>query len=544
MTEVPYEGDEASSERRPAARAAKDTILADEGKWARGWGLLEEPGGAPLGPWGGEVGAERWRPACLSLPPVLGHRLASYWAEEEEEALRLHALWWGKGGARGVHLRTLVSSGSPVIPSLLPEVPAALYFEREMSEMFGLTFPGGRDPRPLLLHYRHPSPPLRGQGSPPGTERAPYDFPIVEGEGVYEIPVGPVHAGIIEPGHFRFQVTGEEIHDLEVRLGYTHKGTERLWQGRAPGRGLPLAESVSGDHAVAGAVSYSMAVRSAAGASPMDARNAAAVGLLLELERMAFLLGDIAGIILDVGYAAGAAQANVLRDAAYGELEALTGSRLGRGAVGLEGLTRPLATGLAEGVGEVLREIAKGVAQLLRHVEEISSVMDRLRGTGVLSREVAEALGLVGPAARASGMDQDVRRDRPYGPYQGVEVRVAQGSAGDVEARLRVKVHEVQEAGRLAGLFLERGALEAKVPGAGFEPTSVTKGNGLGVVEAPRGEMLFAVTLRDGVVHRVHVREPSFMNWPAIEYAVRGNIVPDFPLCNKSLNLSYSGFDR
>lgn len=542
---IPFEGDEAPR-RTPEPLPPAENVQADRGRqearWVRGLTSVPLPGPGPSGFWECDVPNGSWRSTCLRLHVERTHRLASLWAERLGEGVVLRALWLGGAGTAGILLRTLLDGRPARCETLLPEVAPALYFEREVGEMFGVEFSNSPDHRPLLLHYQHLAPPMLRGVQTPTPERLPFAFVPVEGEGVYEIPAGPVHAGVIEPGHFRFQAMGEEILNLEVRLGYTHKGTERLFQGRDPRWGVRLSESISGDHSVAGSVAYAIAVEQSVGLPPLNEATEACRGTLLEAERMASLLGDIAGIILDVGYAAGAAQANVLRNEAYGLLETLTGSRLGRGATALGGLARPLGSKRSHELASRADVLGSATAALLRHVEERPSIMDRLRGTGVISGDVAEALGLVGPTARASGVDRDVRKDRPYGAYREAEIHVAQGSTGDVESRLWVKVEEVLEASRLFRLFLERAGggeasrtMELPRDGPAF---------GLGMVESPRGEFLVAVSLDQGKLARVHVRDPSFLNWPAIEYAVRGNIVPDFPLCNKSLNLSYSGFDR
>ena len=518
----------------------------DERKWvaaARGGLTLEE---LEEGPWEVVVALERWRPSVLSLVHALRFRLATLWGENAHDGdVEVHGIFLGGAECRGVHLRVDLPGAARKLPSLLPDLPTALYFERELSEMFGVTILASPDTRPLLLHERHTAPPMLPAGGEPTGVRAPFGFARTEGEGVYEIPVGPVHAGVIEPGHFRFQVRGEEILNLEVRLGYTHKGTERLFEGLEPSQATILAESISGDMSVAGATAYALAVEDALRV-PVPPAAQSTRGLLLELERAAFLMGDVAGIILDVGYAAGAAEANVLREQAYGALELLTGSRLGRGTVVPGGLARPVPTEARAEVERSLEGVRRGLAGLIDHVHDQPSIMDRLRGTGVIPLEVAEALGLVGPAARASGLDRDVRRDRPYGPYahERVRVRVASRSEGDVEGRFEVKVAEVLEACRLARHFLGEGG---STSGSPIPSRSAQTRHGLGIVESPRGEFLVALRASEQgkrVLTRVHVRDPSFLNWPAIEYAVRGNIVPDFPLCNKSLNLSYSGFDR
>jgi Ni,Fe-hydrogenase III large subunit len=332
--------------------------------------------------------------------------------------------------------------------------------------------------------------------------------------------------------------------DLEIQLGYTYKGTEALWVGQRPEEGLLWAESISGDHSVAGAVAYAQAVEAAQGL-PVPAAAEAARGLLLEVERYAFHLGTVAGIALDVGYARGAAAGYRLRQRAHRCLDRLTGSRLGRGAIAVGGLRRPLMRGPAAVLVEELQSMSNGAVQIWEDLEAVASVVDRIRGTGEVSPAIARALQLVGPTGRASGIDHDVRRDRPYGIYRSLAVRVPTEARGDVEARLRLYALEAAEAGRLAARWVES-ALAA--PGVGRiapEPQGERAAHGLGVVESPRGEWLVRM-VQDarGRLVRVHVREPSFLNWRALKYAARCAIVPDFPLCNKSFNLSYSGFDR
>jgi Ni,Fe-hydrogenase III large subunit len=295
---------------------------------------------------------------------------------------------------------------------------------------------------------------------------------------------------------------------------------------------------------VAGAVAFCHAVERALQLPPPLGAELAR-GLLLELERTAFLLEDVAGIALDTGYAAGSAQANVLRECAYEAMADLTGARLGRGVVVPRGLRRSLRTETFLPIGAQLGGMAEGISKLHEHLLENSAVEDRMLGTGAISSEVAEALNLVGPVARASGIDRDHRRDRPYGAYRDHPARVVLKERGDVAARLSVKVQEIREACRLAGAFLTD--LRAGAPVLSPQPAGRLRGeaHGLGWVESPRGEYLVYVAIESGpTLSRVHLRDPSFLNWPAIERAVQGNIVPDFPLCNKSLNLSYSGNDR
>ncbi|MCI4368329.1 MAG: NADH-quinone oxidoreductase subunit C [Thermoplasmata archaeon] len=550
MTPAP-EGEDEASEALPAAprppppppltSAEEEVVLRAFADGTVAWDDTE-------GLWSLEVPAEAWLGACLLVQDRLLHPLASLFGEDRSSSsgsIRLHALFLGGRTSSGVHVRADLLAIGPVTRSLWERIPWVVPFERETAEMFGIEFLELPDRRPLLLHELHPRPPMtRGPASAPTGERAPYPFRPVEGGSVYEIPVGPVHAGIIEPGHFRFQVLGERILNLELRLGYTHKGTERLFEGRAPGPATLLAESVSGDMSVAGAVAFSHAIERALDI-PISPGAEASRGLLLELERVAFLLGDVAGIALDTGYAAGAAQANVLRERAYEALGNLTGSRLARAVVSPGGLRRPLRTEALPGIGATVARTSEALTVLHERLLDNSAVEDRLLGTGVISRAMAEALNLVGPVARASGVDRDLRRDRPYGAYRDHPVRTTLGEKGDVAARLQVKVEEVREGCRLAGVFLEGLGAEPTVAPREPVPRLREAAHGLGWVESPRGEFLVWVALdAQGTLSRVHVRDPSFLNWPAIERAVQGNIVPDFPLCNKSLNLSYSGYDR
>jgi Ni,Fe-hydrogenase III large subunit/NADH:ubiquinone oxidoreductase subunit C len=530
---------------RPAARGRLPAATAEERSWLERRRADAEVRALGQDRWEVEIPPARWHFVLRALAEELRPRLVSYWAERAPPAgLRLWSEWHGRRSAWEARATTHLEAAPGEVGTLLPDVPAATYFEREIHEMYGTTIFGTPDDRPLVHHYRTAPTPGPGAGGGPARGRAPYAFPRIDGNGVHEIRVGPVHAGVIEPGHFRFQVVGEQILDLEIRLGYAHKGTERLFEGRVPELAMPLAESLSGDSSVAGALAFATAVEAATGRRVPE-RSEVARGFLAELERAAFLLGDVAGIILDTGYPAGAAEANVLRDRTYALLEATTGSRLGRGIVTIGGVRRPLHLDrLAEVTAELMRDLPRRLQALRDHLEEQPSVMDRLRGTGGIPPDLAECLGMVGPAARASDVDRDVRRDRPYGAYAGLEVRVATRTEGDVAARFAVKLEEVAEAWRLARAFAERlGDPVAPAPG----PLRTVAGDGLGrgLVEAPRGEWFTAVRLADdGSLARVHVREPSFMGWPALEYAVKEAIVPDFPLCNKSLNFSYSGFDR
>jgi len=551
MMPLPKEGEEIPLE--PAESVALVSALPSRPTPAEEQQILRGLGAGPVlwDPseelWQMAVSPERWVEAAVASVNSLHHPLSTLFGEDARGRLGklwVHALFLGCVPSAGVHLLCALDPDRLSIPTLSTTLPYVTPFEREVAETFGVFFEGATDRRPLLRHERHVAPPRPAMVAPASLgEPAGYPFSPVDGEGIYEVPVGPVHAGVIEPGHFRFQTVGEKILRLEVRLGYTHKGTERLFEGKPADLGTIWAESVSGDMSVAGSVAYAHAVERA-WEIPLLPRDELLRGLLLETERIAFLFGDVAGIAQDVGYAVGAAEANRWREAAYQLLRRLTGSRLGRGIVAVGGLRRPILGISPEELPATFGEMGEGVAALIDELLGKSSVVDRLQGTGTLPRWVAELMHFVGPPARASGLRIDLRHDRPYGAYRGREVRVPRGIDGDVQARLVVKGEEIVEACRLAQIFLSDIPREiARPDGVPRVPPSERRA-GLGWVESPRGEFLVHVTLSEGRLERVHIREPSFLNWPAIELAVRENIVPDFPLCNKSLNLSYSGYDR
>ena len=438
-----------------------------------------------------------------------------------------------------------VPADAPCFPSLATRSFAASRFEREIHDLFGLVPTGHPDLRRLALHQFWPADyhPLRRDAVARRDfrdEGQPFPFRRVEGEGIFEITVGPVHAGVIEPGHFRFSVEGETIVNLETRLGFVHKGVEKLFETLPFERTVELAERVSGDESVAHALAYCQALEALAGVE-IPPRAAWLRLVLLELERLYNHVGDVGMIVNDTGFAFGHAHCFRVRETLMRVNERLTGHRLLRGAIVPGGVAGPVVDAdLTAVAGEVERLVAE-FFEVAGVCLDNTMVLERLQGTGRLTTVTAREMQVVGLVGRASGIDADARRDAPYAAYDQVEVAVPVYAAGDVWARAMVRLDEAREAARLIGLAAAPGRpgaprteLPALPPGA----------HALGLVEAWRGPVWYWVLADDErSVGRVKVVDPSFRNWPALEYAVLKNIVPDFPLCNKSFNLSYSGSD-
>jgi Ni,Fe-hydrogenase III large subunit/Ni,Fe-hydrogenase III component G len=450
------------------------------------------------------------------------------------------------GDSSWVILKAPIPEDHPSFPSLAAELPAINWQEREIQDWFGIEAVGHPNPRRVALHDNWPDVhPLR-KSFPLGTVLPPFEgeqhvYRPIYGEGVFQIPVGPVHAGIIEPGHFNFAVAGEPILYLQLRMFYTHKGTEKLFENMPIHRAVFLAESISGDSAFSHGAAFCQAVeRAAQMAVPPRAQFMRTI--LLELERIANHIADVGAIATDVGFAIANAHAVRIRELVLGLNETLTGSRVLRGMIAIGGVRRDWRPDQVAAIEKTLEVVEREFRDLVAIIESSDSTRDRLEHTGILRPEKALTLGIVGVAARASGIDRDIRRDHPYEAYGQLPFKVPVYRAGDVRHRMQVRIDEVRES-----IQLIRAAVALLPEGPHRAPTQpIPPGRcALAAVEGWRGEIVHWVRTGEGnCIERCKVKDPSINNWPAIVEAVEGNIVADFPVINKSFNLSYSGTDR
>jgi Ni,Fe-hydrogenase III large subunit len=422
------------------------------------------------------------------------------------------------------------------IPALSATLPQAQAFERELFEQHGIRPEGHPWLKPLRDH-----PELARTETGEAAAVAPgYRFFRVEGPGIHEVAVGPVHAGIIEPGHFRFQCHGERVLHLEIHLGYQRRGAEELLLRSTPARRLIVAESIAGDTVIGHALAHCLAVEALAGA---EAPLAAQVlrGIALEVERLANHVGDLGALCNDIGYLPGASWFGRLRGEFLNIFMELSGNRYGRGLLCVGGVRFGLNPAQRT---KILARLERAKADFQRIAELVfntPSVLSRFEQTGVVTREVANDLGLVGPTARASGADRDVRRDHPSGIYRFTHLPVATLTDGDVFARALIRQIEVERSLTFVREQLHAiadSALAVEVPSLrpGLLVTSL--------IEGWRGQIAhLAVTGSEGDLVAYKVVDPSFHNWFGLAIAMRGNQISDFPLCNKSFNLSYAGHD-
>lgn len=456
---------------------------------------------------------------------------------------------WGDTGSVHMALRDegsgeigVVSVGCPdrTFPSVARTHPPALHLEATIRDLFGLRPDGTPDLRPWLDHGRwgfsHPLGPTQGPPQNPA-----YEFLPAEGESLHEIAVGPVHAGIIEPGHFRFTANGETVVRLEERLGYVHKGIEGLMAGADIGRAARLAARTSGDTTVAYGIAFARAVEAALQID-VPPRAVWLRALMAELERLANHFGDIGAICNDAAFSLMHAHCGVLRERVLRAADSCFGHRLMRDCAVPGGVSVDLGGEGIAGLRALIGEVRRRFPALVELYDNTASLQDRAVGTGVLNPDLARRYACGGYVGRASGRNFDARHAPGYPPYDTLQFEVPVLDAGDVNARVWIRIREVEQSLSLVEQIIDR------LPSGGIR-TDVAAASGIAregaaLVEGFRGDILVWLRLgANGQIERCHLRDPSWFQWPLLEAAIEGNIVADFPLCNKSFNCSYSGHD-
>ena len=471
----------------------------------------------------------------------------------KQNGLSLFYVLEKKGYSR--YLMVLKSVSKRRSPQAIDSIfPVASLFEREVQDGYGITFRDITDGRRLFLHEGYPTtfhPLCRSFCNKDFTrriisaeKREDYVFKNVSGEGVYHIPVGPVHAGIIEPGHFRFSAIGETVLNLEVRMSYKHRGIEKLAEGKTLQEGLKLAEAISGDETAANVMAYCMAAERMLGCVvPVRAQYIRLI--YLEMERTYALLSDLAGMIIDVAYAKGASSFFILREEVLRWNHIFCGSRFFKNAFSIGGVSCDLKKDDLVEFLHFLNGFERRFKEAAQQIMNKSSVIDRFESTGIVEPRLIIPLSLSGPLARASGTAMDVRADHAYGLYKmnkRCRPSVATRTNGDVMSRFEVKSETILESISLiktAVAAMPKGAVCA----AGKYSKPSKEASAFTVTESCRGRNQHWIWLKNGKISRYKICTASFCNWLAIEHAVIGNIVPDFPLINKSMNLSYAGND-
>jgi Ni,Fe-hydrogenase III large subunit len=443
---------------------------------------------------------------------------------------------WGEPGQ--VHMALLEPDATPVIgvltiacpdaryPSVGALHPPAIRLERALRDLYHIEPTNLPDTRPWLDH---------------GTEPTAYQFLPVEGEHLHQIPVGPVHAGIIEPGHFRFTCDGETVVRLEQRLGYVHKGIDALMHGATLDQAAKLAGRTSGDSTVAYAIAFARAVEAALGVA-LPPRAVFLRAVMAELERVANHLGDIGGICNDASFAVMLTHCGALRERVLRTAHGCFGHRLMMDCVVPGGVAVDLAPEGSSALRALAAELRARFAVLVELYDGTASLQDRTVTTGIVQSDLARRFGAGGHVGRASGRDFDCRRTPGYAPYDALRFTVPTLAEGDVNARVWIRIEEIGQSLSLIEQCLDGlPAGDIRIP---LTPSGTSPSEGMALAEAFRGDVLVWLRIApDGRVDRCHLRDASWFQWPLLEAAIEGNIVADFPLCNKSFNCSYSGHD-
>lgn len=465
-----------------------------------------------------------------------------------DEALTLFALWADKASiAMAVfdpleNKKTIASLliENETYPSVARKHLPALRFERAIFDLYGYRATNTPDERPWLNHGAWGvSNPLK-EACPDKNKPAPYTFLPVEGEGVHQIPVGPIHAGIIEPGHFRFSANGETVVRLEERLGYVHKGVEKLFEGADIMGGAKLAGRISGDSTVGYAYAYALAVEKALNLKvPPRATHIRA--LMAELERIANHFGDIGAICNDAAFSLLHAHLGILREETLQCSEDLFGHRMMMDKIIPGGVGVDLENTLIPKIRTFIEHSEKRFDKIMAVYDDTASLKDRTNGTGIVRQKLVKKYGAGGYVGRASGRAFDARKQMTYEPYDQLSFEMTVLHPGDVNSRVWVRRCDIQQSFKMIEQILNslpRGAIHVDLP------AHFSLSEGIGVVEGFRGDIFLYLQLgKDGRISRCFPRDPSWFQWPLLETAIEGNIVADFPLCNKSFNCSYSGHD-
>ena len=495
------------------------------------------------------VDSSDFNKVCLEFHKRLHSPVMSFFALDQRKDIgkyKIYCSFIGIEYKKWFFVGIDIPADKPVFNSLSKEIYSASLFEREMKEMFGVEAIGNPDLRRLKLHdevWPDGVYPLRKDftgtvGNANGDKK--YEFKKVEGEGVFEVPVGPVHAGIIGPGHFRFSVAGEPIINLESRLGFTHRGVEKIFEGKRVEDGVELSECVSGDSPLSHSLAFCLAAEKIYNIEvPKNLQYLRAA--FLELERAYNHVADIGGMALDASFTFPSMYASIIKETILLLNKQLTGHRYLKGINAVGGFKKRFTKNERLALHDSLNGIQKDFNELKKMLLSSISFMDRVDSTGILRKNTAQDLGVVGLSGRASGVGIDLRKQFPS-IYDNMNFNIVKGAKGDVLARLNIRFDEFEESIKIIRQCIEKSDSEDSPLSGG--QISGKAGFGLGYAESWRGPILYWLKLDDkGIIERCKIVDASFRNWQGLSYAVLGNIIPDFPLCNKSFNLSYSGND-
>ena len=477
------------------------------------------------------------------------YKLVAMFANDERwvnGCFAIYCIFAGEGRVRGLK-GILYSDEKLEFPSLTSHFPVAAWYEREIHDLFGLVPIGHPDLRRLVLHENWPMGlyPMRKDFSEDKVPDADIPYPMVSvlGEGIFEVPVGPIHAGIIEPGHFRFSQSGEQILNVDAKLFFTHRGIEKGVEGLPLELAFYRIERICGACSVSHALSYAQGIEKMARIE-IPKRAEYIRCLVAELERLYNHVGDIGNLCAGLGFAVGISQGSRIKESIMRLNEQITGNRFLRGMITLGGVNFDISLEISREIGKKIDELDKEFAELIGLLQNNSSFLDRVERTGILSRKAALDLGVVGVAARASGIDMDLRRDYPYAIYEKLKFTIPVHRSGDVAARLWTRVDETLQSIEIIRQIIERlpsclPRLKESIPR--IKPYS----SDFGWSESARGNNLHWMMVgENNRIYRYFVRSASYHNWPAVTVATPGNIIPDFPLINKSFELCYACLDR